>query len=101
MKIASIAEVKAKFSAYLKESKEGAVVVTKNGRPVIVLLPVEDEEELERMIMAYSPRFNKILATARQGILETGVIRHEDFWDQIDKEVSGKGRKRGSHREKH
>ena len=97
MKIASVAEVKAKFSAYLKESKEGPVVVTKNGRPVVVLLPVEDEEELERMIMAYSPRFKKILGAARQGILKTGGIRHKDFWNEMEKEASGKRRKSKLH----
>ena len=38
MKIASVADVKARFSEYLKESEKGAVVVTRNGRPVAVIL---------------------------------------------------------------
>ena len=50
MKIASVAEVKAQFSAYLKESEEGLVIVTRNGRPVAALLGVRDDEELERLI---------------------------------------------------
>ena len=73
------------------------MVVTKNGRTVVVLLPVEDEEELERMIMAYSPRFKKILGAARQGILETGGIEHGDFWGEMEKVVSRKGRENKWH----
>ena len=37
MKIASVADVKAKFSGYLKASQQGPIVVTKNGRPVAML----------------------------------------------------------------
>lgn len=98
MKIASVADVKAKFSAYLKESEEGPVIVTKNGKPVGVLLPVGDEEELERMIMAYSPRFKRILTLARKQIQETGGIRHEEFWDEIEPEEPSRQKKRSGHR---
>ena len=58
---------------------------------------VEDEEELERMIMAYSPRFKKVLGAARQRILESGGIRHKDFWNEMEKEASGKRRKSKLH----
>ena len=49
MKIASIAEVKAKLSSYVKASATGPVVVTRNGKAVAVLLGVDDDEELERL----------------------------------------------------
>lgn len=55
MKIASVADVKARFSSFLRESKKGPVIVTRNGKPVGVLLPMEDEEEIERLLLAYSP----------------------------------------------
>ena len=55
MKIASVADVKAHFSAYLRASEHGPVVVTRNGKPAAVLLAVSDEEELERLMMASSP----------------------------------------------
>jgi hypothetical protein len=29
-------------------------------------------------------------------ILETGGIRHEDFWNEVEKEVSGRGKQRVS-----
>jgi prevent-host-death family protein len=87
MKIAPVAEVKARFSAYLKASIEGPVVVTRHGKPVAVLLSVEDEEELERLVLAYTPRFQAILATARQQIRETGGIGHEEFWREMEAET--------------
>ena len=82
MKIVPVAEVKARFSAYLKECEQGPVVVTRNGRPVAVLLSVTEEEELERLVLAYSPKFRAILGRARQQIRETGGIGHEDFWQE-------------------
>jgi prevent-host-death family protein len=56
MKTASVAEMKSRFGAVLKASKTGPVVVTRNGRPVAVIVGVEDEDEDERLLMAYSPR---------------------------------------------
>ena len=83
MKIASVADVKAKFSGYIKESEQGPVVVTKNGRPVAVLLSVSDEDEIERLIMAYSPRFQGILAAAEQQVRDGKGIKHDAFWQEI------------------
>jgi prevent-host-death family protein len=83
MRIASVADVKAHFSAFLKDSGQGPVVITRNGRPVAVILPVEDEDEIERLVLAYSPKFQKILSAAREDIRQTGGMRHEDFWREV------------------
>ena len=86
MKIASVADVKAKFSAYIKASETGPIVVTKNGKPVALLLAVHDEDEIERMVLAYSPKFHSILQTAEKQIRAGKGIRHEDFWREIESE---------------
>jgi prevent-host-death family protein len=80
MKIASVADVKAHFSAYLKETEGGPVVVTRNGKPVAVLLAVRDDETLEDLILAHSPRFQAILETSRRQIREGQTLSHDDFW---------------------
>jgi len=85
--IAPVVEVKAKFSAYLEESKKGPIVVTKNGKPVTVLLAVEDEEELERLILAYSPKFQVIMARGKEEIKRGEGIEHEDFWAEVEGET--------------
>jgi prevent-host-death family protein len=86
MKIASVAEIKAHLSAYLKESEKGPVVVTKNGKAVAVVLGVSDEEEIERLVLAYSPKFQGLLDRARQQIKKTGGIAHKDFWQEMEAE---------------
>lgn len=84
MKIAPVADVKARFSAYLKESEEGPVIVTRNGKPVAVLISMEDEEELERIILAYSPKFQSLLEKSRKQIQDRGGISHQDFWKEVE-----------------
>ena len=86
MKIAPIADIKAHLSAYLKESEKGPIVVTKNGKPVAVLLGIRDEDEIERLVLAYSPKFKSILDLGRKQIQKTGGIEHEDFWREAETE---------------
>ena len=85
MKIAPVADVKARFSKYLKDCVEGPVVVTKNGRPAAVLVAVSDEEELERLILAHTPRFTALLEAASKRVKETGGIEHTGFWNSVGK----------------
>ena len=87
MKIASVAEVKAKFSGFIKASQQGPVVVTKNGKPVAMLLSITDEDEIERMLLAYSPKFQSILEVAEHQIREGEGLSHEDFWNEIEAET--------------
>ena len=89
MKIAPVADVKAKFSGYLKDSEEGPVIVTRNGKPVAVLLSIKDEDEIERLILAYSPKFQAILRAARQQIEQGDGIRRGDFWTEMEAEATG------------
>ena len=83
MKIASVAAVKAKFSSFIKASEEGPVVVTKNGKAVAVLLSVQDDDELERLLLANSPRVERILQVAEKQIRAGKGIRHDEFWKEI------------------
>ena len=87
MKIAPVADVKARFSKYLEECVEGPVVVTKNGRPAAVLVAVSDEEELERLVLAHTPRFLALLDAAHDRIKKGGGVRHEDFWKAAEKKA--------------
>src|SRR5438309_11824036 len=100
MKIASVADIKARLSAYLKESEQGPVVVTRNGKAGAVLVAVTDDDELERLVLAHSPKFQALLDKSRRQIEETGGIPHEQFWREVEAESrkpagkNGRGRRR-------
>ena len=98
MRIASVADVKARLSAYLKESESGPVIVTRNGKAVAVLLAVTDDDELERLVLAHSPKFQAMLDKSRRQIEETGGIPHEQFWREVEAETRehfAKGKQKG------
>ena len=84
MKIVSVAQAKARLSAYLNETDQGPVVVTRNGRPRAVLLPITDDDDLERLLLAYSPQFQTILDAARRRIHAGAGIEHEEFWGEVE-----------------
>jgi prevent-host-death family protein len=86
MKIASVADVKARLSAFLRQTKEGPVVVTRNGKAVAVLVAVTDDDELERLVLAHSPKFQALLDKSRRQIEETGGIPHDQFWREVETE---------------
>ena len=85
MKIAPLAEVKARFSRYVEACEESPVVVTKNGRPKAVLVAARNEEELEWLILAHMPRFMAMLNAAERRIKKGRGIKHGDFWKAVDK----------------
>jgi hypothetical protein len=60
------------------------VVLTKIGKPAGVLLAIDNEEELERLVLAYSPRLRTILDAARERLRAGAGIRHEDFWRELE-----------------
>ena len=97
MKIASVAEIKSQFSAFLKASAAGPVVVTRNGRPVAVIVGVADKDEVERLFMAYSPRLQAIVEKSRKQIRDGCVLSHEGFWADV---AASRAARRGGRKRK-
>jgi len=87
MNIAPLADVKARFSAYIKQVQTAPVIITKNGRPVAVMVGISDEDDIERVMLAISPKFQALLDKAEKRIQETGGISHDDVWAQIEAET--------------
>jgi prevent-host-death family protein len=90
MKIASIAEVKSRFSSLLRASEGGPVVVTRNGRPVAVIVGVQDPDEIERVLMACSPQLRSILDRSRQQFRKGRGLSEADFWSQFENVLPSK-----------
>ena len=94
MRIASVADIKARLGTYLNQSRQGPVIVTRNGKAVAVLLAVTDDGELERLVLAHSPKFRAILDKSRRQIEETGGIPHDLFWREVEAESRDDARNR-------
>jgi len=84
MKIASVAEIKANLNAYVRASAESPVIVTRNGKPVAVLISPSDDEELERLVLGYSPKFPQILKDSKRQIDKGHGIPHDEFWSEME-----------------
>ena len=60
-------------------------MVTKNCRPTAVFLAVSNEEELEHLVLAHTPRFMGLLDRAEKRIRRSGGIKHKNFWRAVKK----------------
>ena len=86
MRIAPLADVKARLSAYLNEcGVEGPLVITRNGKAVAVLLVPHDDEDLERIMLGRSPQFQALLNRSRQSIKEGKGLSEKAFWEAVRK----------------
>jgi prevent-host-death family protein len=84
MRIAPLADVKARLSAYLERCEaEGPIVITRNGKAVALLLAPYDDDDLERLMLARSPRFQALLKRSRKSIKEGRGLSERDFWQAV------------------
>jgi prevent-host-death family protein len=97
MKIVPLADMKAKLSAYLDEcATEGPIVITRNGKTAGVLLVPQDDDDLERILLGHSPRFQAMLDRSRRSIEEGHGLSEGAFWKAARKRVGE--RKTSAHR---
>ncbi|UBF26470.1 type II toxin-antitoxin system Phd/YefM family antitoxin [Kovacikia minuta CCNUW1] len=84
MKIAPLADVKAQLSAYVEQAQtEGPIVITRNGKAVAVLIAPTDDEDLENLLLARSPRLQAILTQSRQSIQAGKGLTADAFWNAV------------------
>ena len=89
MKVASVADVKARLSAYLDECEaKGPVVITRNGKAVAILLAPLDDDDLERLLLSRSPRFQALLHKSRQSIRSGHGLSRKAFWQAVKQRQS-------------
>lgn len=82
MKIESLREVKAKLSKIVKRLPvDKSVVITKNGRPCAVLLPVTEETDLETLLLAQRKDFWRMFDRAHEEGEKKGFTKLEDLVD--------------------
>ena len=86
MRIAPLADVKARLSAYLDEcGAQGPIVITRNGKAAAVLLVPHDDDDLERLMLGRSARFQALLNRSRQSIAHGKGLSETAFWEAVRK----------------
>ena len=92
MKTASAAKIAAQFNDYLEASREQPVLVTRNGKPVAVLVAVQDKAQAKQLISGASRTLRSILEEAHKQIQKGGGIPHDQFWREVEQSRRAKRR---------
>jgi len=80
MKIEAIREVKAKLNELVsKLPTEGSVIITKNGRPCAVLMPITEDTDLEVVALSQNKRFWSLYDRAVERAKREGWTPLEDI----------------------
>jgi antitoxin (DNA-binding transcriptional repressor) of toxin-antitoxin stability system len=82
MKTVALSDVEAKLSALAADSGGEPVLITRDGRPVGILYAA-DPDDMERLVLAHSPRFQALLEKGRQQIRDGKGIPHDEFWAEF------------------
>ncbi|MBI4601817.1 MAG: type II toxin-antitoxin system Phd/YefM family antitoxin [Planctomycetes bacterium] len=93
MKIAPLAKVKDQLSAYIDASKESPIVVTRNGKPVALLTPILEDDDLDRLLLAHNPKFLRLLEEARARVRAGLYLTNDQFWQELQRRRRKKGTK--------
>jgi len=65
VKIESIKAVKARFNRIVSDlSRDGSMVITKNGKPCAVLMPITKDTDLEIVALSQNKRFWQLYDSA-------------------------------------
>ncbi len=88
MKTATTTAIRSQLTSYLNQREP--VVVKHKGRYKAVLIPVQTEADVERLLMADNKRLMEILSVSDRQIDETGGIPHDEFWKRIDAKYAKK-----------
>jgi len=83
MKIAPLAEVKDRLSAYIDAAKESAIVVTRNGKPVALLTPILEDDDLDSLLLTHDRKFRRLLEQARDRVRAGRYLSSAQFWREV------------------
>jgi prevent-host-death family protein len=94
MKIESLREVKNNFSEVIEAlPKTGPVVVTKNGKSAALLIPINENTDLETLILSNSSRFWDLFDRAASGKRIPMEALPNPYDDAAWKRLAGRKRK--------
>ena len=95
MKTVSAAKIAAQFNNYLEASREQPVLVTRNGKPVAVLLAVRNQAEAEQLAGGRARSLRSIFEEAHKQFQQGAGIPHDQFWAKVEQSRRAKRQKPG------
>jgi prevent-host-death family protein len=84
MKTVPAADVGADLDEYLDRVAEDPIIITRDGRPVAALVPVDEGDDLERLSLAHNRRFRRLLEEAYERVQRGGGLSEEQFWQTVE-----------------
>lgn len=82
MKVKPINDVKTNLSAYVAAAEP--VVITRNGSPAAMLVPVSADVDVEDLALAYSPKFQELIRQSRERMARGEGISHEQLMAEVE-----------------
>ena len=79
MKVVALEDARDSLSDYARRNRRDAVIVTRRGRPVSALVPLDPGADLERLSLATNPRFRAILARSRAELRAGKALSSDDM----------------------
>ncbi len=95
MLIVPLADAKARLSQFVEKSREGPIIVTRNGRPVAMLIAITEDDDLEGMVMTHSPKLRRLLDAADARVRAGQKLSHDEFWTEVEHENASEGQGAG------
>jgi prevent-host-death family protein len=80
LKTASAAKMAAQFDDYLELSRDQPVLVTRNGKPVAVLVAVHNKGEAEQLVAVRKRSLRSVFEEATQQFERGEGIPLDEFW---------------------
>ncbi|HLO28139.1 MAG TPA: type II toxin-antitoxin system Phd/YefM family antitoxin [Anaerolineales bacterium] len=85
MATATLVEVQAHLNSYVEQAQtEGPIIITRNGKAVAVIIAPLDDDDLESLILARSPRFQALLERSRKSLKAGKGLSSEQFWRTVN-----------------
>lgn len=84
MKTVPAANLAAQLNEYLDAAGEQPVLITRNGKPVAVLLAVRDEADAEQLVGARLRSLRSIFEESHEQLQKGGGIPNDQFWREVE-----------------
>lgn len=84
MKTATAAKIAAQFDEFLAVSQEQPVLVTRNGKPVAMLVAVHDKQDAEQLASGRSRTLRSVFEESHERMQKEGTIPQDEFWQKVE-----------------